>query len=260
MSSEGSRPAYSAYMIIAPKFFENSDNNHCLQASVLMCVNSLGRKMSFKEIDELIGYNKSLYTWLIQATNQLQRMFSGVKLMSNLDYKKISVNAEKYLKNKWKNSPEHYNDQKSHALSHFTNVQSSSKEFLENGGIYKKISKKCTKSQLSNFLKDNLVIMWVNWNKLYGQPGFKGHFIVVFSEEDSNFIIHDSGQPPQIDEKVKKDRLLEAGGSEFVLIPKGNSPIGKVINKNDMCYCNSGKYFKNCHMDILKQENKTMLI
>jgi hypothetical protein len=247
-------------MIIAPKFFENSDNNHCLQASVLMCVNSLGRKMSFKEIDELIGYNKSLYTWLIQATNQLQKMFPGVKFMSNLDYKKISVNAEKYLKNKWKNSLEHYNDQESHALPHFTNVQNSSKEFLKNGGTYEKISKKCTKSQLSNFLEENLVIMWVNWNKLYDQPGSKGHFVVVFSEKDSYFIIHDSGQPPRIGKKVKKDRLLEAGGNDLVLIPKEGSPIGKLVNKRDICYCKSGRYFSDCHMKLLKRENKTMLI
>lgn len=224
-----------------------------------MCLESLGVSTTFDKLDKSIGYDSRYWTWMISVAKVLQDKIHGVQLVSNLDYGELALNPKAYLKKRWGENSQNYKSQEGHSPLDFLNIQTAAKAFLKNGGAYRYCDQKPTEIELSDLLKAHLIIMWADWNALYNLTGqeVKGHFVVVFAERDNVFIIHDPGLKPKPGKRVDKSLLLKACSGEMLLIPKNTSPIGKIINKKDVCYCGSGVYFKKCHMKILTKEGKT---
>lgn len=242
-------------MIISPPFVRNFDYNHCLQASILMILGSIGYKTDFQEIDQLTDYEPNLYTWGIVAASILQKKIPGTQFFSTNDYKKFASQGQKYLEQIWNSDT--YKDQKEKASLNFSKEQQAAQEFFQQRGKLQILTKQITDVELSALLKHNILIVWVNASKFYSKQVYGGHFLVLYGEINDKYIIHDSGFSTLFKgknaKKVDKAILLAAVG-DVIAIQKKELVIGKSIGKNDPCYCKSEKEFKHCHLKSLEKQ------
>lgn len=246
-------------MIISPPLVENFDNNHCLQACMLMSLNALTQPSSIDEIDKLTNYDKDLYTWTIVGASVLQEKLPGVKIYSNLDYEEFAARGDVYLKDYW-NLGE-YQHQRSKASFSFLKEQNAAKQFLSSGGKIVKTDRLLNRQDYSDLLKDNILIAWTSIEELY--KGFTGaHFFLVYGESEEKYFVNDSGfgvsKKGKSGRHFDKDIFLKSA-REVIVIPKGDIPIGKIISKKESCFCGEKKWFKKCHKRILEQQGLLVL-
>ena len=230
-------------MKFEPKFYQNwEDNNHCLQASVMMVLNTLNGPVDWEEVNRMTGYENGLYSWSSKGTVALAKYIAGTKMKSNLDYKEFATRGEDYLKDYW--SAEWFNKQKENASSSFRREQDFAKELItenlfEKGSVEKK--------EIKSLLRRSLIIAVVDSRKLAGKEGAAGHFVVVYGENNNNFLLHDPGLPPRLSWAVDKDSFIKAFKNELIIVPKGKIKFGIEVNRNEICPCGSGKKYKKCH-------------
>lgn len=229
-------------MKIEPKFYKNwDDDNHCLQASVMMVLNTLNGAVDWNEVNDMTEYEDGLYSWSSAAAVMLAKRIAGVKLKSEFDYREFAINGEDYLKKHW--VVEWFNKQKENASSGFQREQNFAKKLIsenlfEKGNIGKK--------EVERLLKENLIIALVDPYKLAGKNGVAGHFVLTYGEDADNFLLHDPGLPPMPSWKVNKDSFIKAFRSDLIIIPKREIKFGLEIGRNDPCSCGSGKKWKKC--------------
>lgn len=199
-----------------PIFYANKpDDNHCLQASVLMVLNSLGHDMSWEQVNKLTKYDDRYYSWTIVAASIVSQYIPNTRLVTGLDYKKLANDGEEYLKFLWPS--QWYESQRQHASPGFKREQQFAKDFK---GKFELVNRKLSSEELSNLIKDNLIISLINPYIIRAGNGVSGHFVVVYDSVDDRFIYHDPGNPPIEKAQANKDVFLSAANGEFLIIPK----------------------------------------
>jgi hypothetical protein len=199
-----------------PVFFANQpDDNHCLQASMLMVFKSLGIPMSWAKINKLTQYDERYYSWTIVAATLISQAIPGTKFITPLDYKKFAKEGKKYLQSIW--SEKWYESQKAHASPNFKREQQFAKEFK---GEFDLRDTKVSSEEISTLLKNNLIIALINPFAVKGELGFAGHFVVLFDDKNSKFIYHDPGNPPIESAEANHEIFIQASKGEFLIIPK----------------------------------------
>lgn len=199
-----------------PKFYTNKpDDNHCLQASVLMVLNSLGHFISWEQVNKITRYDDRYYSWTIVAASIISQYIPNTLLVTELDYKKLADDGEEYLKSLWPS--QWYESQRQHASPGFKREQQFAKDFK---GESKLVDHKLSSEELSNLIKNNLVISLINPYIIRAEDGVSGHFVVVYDSIDGRFIYHDPGNPPVEKAEANKDVFLSAASGEFLIIPK----------------------------------------
>lgn len=199
-----------------PLFYSNKeDDMHCLQAVLLITLNSLGYQMTWEEADELTAFEPNLYSWTVVAASVISERIHGTRLVSNLDYKSFAEKGDEYLKGFLKR--EWYEDQKNHASIGFVREQKFAENFVSKGTyIHKQVSISDIEETLS---MGGLVIALVNVRSLYGKKGTAAHFIVVYAEDNDNFIFHDPGFPSKRAARISKE-AFKGALTEIIQIPK----------------------------------------
>ena len=198
-----------------PVFYSNKpDDNHCLQASLLIVLNSLGYSVSWKEINRLTSYDSRYYSWTITAASIISQYIPKAKFMTRIDYRKFADQGEQYLKQIWDEN--WFNTQQSHASPGFIREQNFAKNFK---GNYVLLSKKPTVKKLTSLLKGNFLIALINPYIIRGEDGAAGHFVVVYSKFKNNFVYHDPGNPPIKGARSECEIFLKAMSDEFLVVP-----------------------------------------
>lgn len=222
-----------------PKFYQNQpDNNHCLQATVMMALNTIDSPITWEEVDQITQYEEGLYSWPASAVVALSNKIPNTRIISDMDYVRFAEEGEEYLKEYF--HPDWFNLQKSKASPGFQKEQSAAKK-LEKKIVQKNIIHQNTVEEL---LSENLLIALVDVGELSGKNKPSGHFVVVYGQNGNGFFIHDPGLPPQQGWQVNKEKFMVSTRNTFIVIPW---PANKTkIGRNDLCPCNSHKKFKNC--------------
>jgi len=203
-----------------PKFYQNlKDDNHCLQASIMMVLNTLNINVSWDEVNEMTDYENNLYSWTPRTTVALAERIPGTKLVSGMDYRQFAARGEQYFKECNKNNPKWFELQKKHASANFKKEQIAAKEIVDNDLI-----EKCNlqKGDIEKLLSDNLLIALVDAGKLAEQNRSSGHFVVVYAQDDNNFILHDPGLPSHEAWTIDKEKFMKAFQNEIIIVPKGD--------------------------------------
>ncbi len=200
-----------------PKFYKNYvDNNHCLQAALMMVLNTLIGQVSWSTINKETNYNKNTYTWTPYGASILSKRIKGVVMYSILDYKKFALEGEKYLKKLWKNNGNWYSLQKQKASSGFKKEQKATQNFLKGNSF---LNKNLTKEEIEALLKNNYLITLVDAGRTANQNWSSGHFVVVYDQDNQNFLMHDPGLPPRKNVSIPKDLFMNAFMSNTIAIP-----------------------------------------
>ena len=211
-----------------PAFFENdTDDNHCLQAAIMIVLSSMGHPVRRAEVEAGTNFKKNLYTWSIEGAAYLAKFVSGVQLYSILDYAKFAQNGESYLREFW--TPAHFGLQKSKASQDFKKEQVAAERFISSGTFELIIP---PKEKLISSLKENLIIAMVGVNRLYPERGQGVHFIVLYAHADGMIHFHDPGLPPRPRSRLPKDRVYSALNDELLVVPLGTQKFGLVEGDN----------------------------
>ncbi|KKU93147.1 MAG: Protein translocase subunit SecA [Parcubacteria group bacterium GW2011_GWA1_49_26] len=231
-------------MVVEPKFYQNwEDDSHCLQSSVMIVLNTLNRKVTWDEVNKMTDYEDGLYSWVPRAVVALAERIPGTRHISVMDYGKFAEKGEEYLKEFMPG--EWFEDQKRNASVGFQKEQKAAQDLIQKNLLEQKV--RFTKEDFESLLDKHLLIALVNGKKLAQLEGNVGHFVVVYGQDEENFIIHDPGLPAREAWKAQKDLFLHAFQGELILVPKGDVPIGVEVSRNDPCLCGSGKKYKKCH-------------
>jgi hypothetical protein len=230
-------------MKFEPHFYQNwKDNNHCLQASVMMVLNTLSIPVGWEDVNNMTQYEDDLYSWDSIVAVELAKYIPGVKLISELDYREFIQSGIGYLKGYWDIS--WFEIQQKKSSTGFKKEQDSAKILL-NENLFE--CRNINKTDIEKFLEKNLLIALVDSHKLQNKQGVAGHFVVMYGQDDNNFVLHDPGLPPKKGWVVEKDSFMEAFKGSIIIIPKGKLKFGIETNRNDPCPCGSGKKYKKCH-------------
>jgi len=238
-------------MKFEPVFYENrKDDNHCLQASIMMLLNTLGRRVSWEQVNEFTEYDARYYSWTPRAVIELNRFIPGVMLWSSLDYKQFAERGEEYFLKHNENNLSWFETQKKHASPNFGKEQNASRKLVRENLV---IKKQTHLEDIEKLLRDNLIISVVDAGKLAQQPRSVGHFVLIFSQTRTSFIIHDPGLPPRRSWSVAKNDFMHSFENELIAAPKGRLNFGIEVNRNDACPCGAKKAngtpikYKHCH-------------
>jgi uncharacterized protein len=232
---------------IEPEFYRNEDNNHCLQASIMIVLNTLlEEKLSLEEVDNKTKYEDGKWTWGIAGVLAISSKVGNTKLLTNnLDYNIFVSRGAEYLKETW--GEDYYDSQKNYSSNNFIKEQELAKSVLE-----RKLweSKNIDQSLIDQLLDSNMLISFIDPECL--RSGIKSnyrHWVVLFDKNNIEFILHDPGMPPCKGMLVNKENFFKAFRGDLILVPKGSKNIGHIpkVGRNDLCQCGSGKKFKKCH-------------
>lgn len=203
----------------APRFFSNlADNNHCLQASILMVLDYHGIQSSWEGVDELTQFDSQFYTWTIAGVLALSKKISGVKFTSKMDYEEFARRGKEYLKEYWHDDPKWHEVQKKGASPNFSKEQTFARELVRND-VYQK--EKIGARDFEGILKNHLIITLVSTSELYGDNHDGGHFILIYDRTIKDFIFHDPGLPPKEFQRILKEKYINnITVSDCILIPR----------------------------------------
>jgi hypothetical protein len=207
----------------SPVPFENFDNNHCLQVSLMGVLTTLGHPVRQAEIDKATGWEKGLWTWTIPGAAVAAKFVPGVRLLSPFDFRRFADEGEAYLKTQW--SPQRFRDQRAHASPNFAKEQQAAKQFMTSGTF--ELRKPPTADEMTKLLKDYIIVPQVDYGRLYrGQANGGSHYIVVYAAEGENFWLNDSGLPMKARLRHPKQMVQAAMTGDVLLIPHGGRKFG----------------------------------
>jgi len=232
---------------IQPKFYKNPDNNHCLQASIMIVMNTLMGEVSWEEVNEMTEYEDEKWTWgVIGALAISGKIDSTEFITNNLNYAEFISRGSDYLKEYWGNT-EVYNKQKLHSSPEFIKEKRFSELAIKNGLLK---SEGIDVNKIGELLDNNLLIALVDPMRLdSGNTSDDRHWVVLFDKNDRGFFLHDPGPLGREGVLVCRRDFLDAFRNDLIVIPKLGRNIGFIseVGRNDPCLCGSGKKYKKCH-------------
>ena len=222
-------------MKFEPRFYSNPDSNHCLQASVMIVLNSLVCNISWGHVNNLTEYDANYYSWAIKGALVISEKVAGTIFFSNMDYQRFADEGETYFKEFNANNPAWFELQKKNASPNFLREQGYAKGFLNaRNASFKKIS--LGKNDIERLLTDNLLITLINAGVLANAVS-AAHFVVVYQQSESTFTLHDPGPPPKKAFTVQKNDFMRALQLDTIVVPKGQRVYGVEVDRNDPCPC-----------------------
>lgn len=199
-----------------PVFYANwEDDNHCLQAAVMMALAYKGLPTDWDGVEKLTLYDPRYWTWTFFGARALAKKLGDIKIYSDLDYGEFAKRGEEYLKEYW--APDWYPVQKEHSSDGFKREQEAAKDFIENGTYVETDS--ITAADIDTLLDENVLIALLDVGLLEDDGEPRGHFVFVYDKNDDSYILHDPGLPPREAMEVDKEDFIKALG-EVITIPR----------------------------------------
>jgi len=231
-----------------PKFYINSDNNHCLQCCARMVHDSiLSQSLGESDVDADTEYDSSLWTWTIAGAQFLAQRLNGVKTINGgFNYQNFVDGGEAYLKRIW--PVERLESQKAHASANFEKEIRLAKKFLKSGGEVN--HQNFTKKSIYTIAKSNFLIVQVDPGILYGgQNSANSHYVLIYDQQQGgDVLVHDPGKPPRPSQAISLEAIILAFSNELITIPKPDWwDSDQEVGRNKPCPCRSGKKNKKCH-------------
>ena len=190
-------------------FFPNTpDDTHCLQAVLKMILKHFqpNKVFTFGELDKLSDKVPGKWTWATRALINFHRMGFELVNIESFDYLDFSNNGEKYLDKKF--GPQVAQTQSTN--SNIIKEMIDAKEYIEIFGSSFVLPEIL---DIKSFVdQEFLVGCNLNAEKLNHNPGYTGHFVLIYGYDSKNIYLHDPGSPPYPNRQVSYADFTSAWG------------------------------------------------
>lgn len=207
-------------------FFGNPDNTHCFQ-SVLKMIRKHdfpNEDMSWQELEEFTGKKPGLWTWTTRGLVAMKQLGYDVIDWREFDYERFAERGGEYLM-------ERYGSEMGKAQIEHCEVPYEMENARELGAILKTRQGLPTWKDMAMLLDQGyLVVCNVNSKALNGQPGYSGHFVLIYYLDDALIDMHDPGPPPQESRRISQDDFLRAW--DYPSSKERNLMAFKLVNKD----------------------------
>jgi len=176
---------------------------------------------SWDEVNKMTHFQEGLYSWMPAGAVAINERIPGVRLVSKLDYKEFSEKGEDYLIELWKNAPGWFAQQKRMASPDFSRERNDA-AYLLTHNIFE--CREISRSEIEKLLNEKIfVIALVNADSLNDRDGSNAHFVLLYGQDEDNFILHDPGLPPIQAKHVDKNKFIDAFWQSVILVPSKKS-------------------------------------
>ena len=189
-----------------PFFSNTADGTHCFQAALRIVLKHFwsNREFLYEELDKITAKIPGKWTWPTAAMIWLMEQGFELRLVEDFDYQAFADRGEQYILERC--GPEVGEAQIKNSI--ISREQEYAAKFTKIAPLECRIP---TFSDLNKYLNDGyLIICNINASSLYNQPGYSGHFVVVFKCGWRTLTIHDPGLPPKPALTVKKKDFEKA--------------------------------------------------
>jgi len=189
-----------------PFFSNTEDGTHCFQAALRIVLGHFwpDREFMYEELDKITAKVPGKWTWPTAAMIWLMENGFELHLVEDFDYKEFAQRGEQYIIEKC--GPEVGEAQIKNSI--ISREQEYAAKFVKIAPLERRIP---TFKDIKNYLSDGyLIICNINASTLYNQPGYSGHFVVIFRYGWRTLTIHDPGLPPRPSLHVKKNVFEKA--------------------------------------------------
>ncbi|HWZ82459.1 MAG TPA: hypothetical protein VNW47_07540 [Terriglobales bacterium] len=201
-----------------PPFFGNKpDDNHCVQAAVLIVLNTLGFNKGWRFVEECTGYEDRRWTWYPTAAVAMNHLVPGTKVISTMDYRQFAARGEEFFREHNINQPGWFDIQKEHASEGFRNEQTAAKTLIAAGHFE---LRRLTLPNVERLLIDYFLIALVDSGLLAREGSTSAHSVVVYASEGDVFVLHDPGLPRRPALRVEKSVFMAAFKHELIAVPR----------------------------------------
>lgn len=186
-----------------PFYTNTQDNTHCFQAGLRMVLKHFlpDREFSWGELEEMTAKKEGLWTWQLQGILNLKAMGFEVVDIDAFDYRAFIERGGDYL-------IENYGEEVGQSQIEHSDI--AQEQVLAKRYIPLDVHQQRTPdfTDLESYLKDGyLVTCNVNSHALYDEPGYAGHFVVVYGYENGIVHFHDPGLPPHPNSQMTTEQF-----------------------------------------------------
>lgn len=189
-------------------FYENrSDNMSCSLACMRSALEYFDeRDYTWEELEKLTGFKPGRAAWTVKPWTTLVQQGFDIQMIENFDYERYAKEGETYLKTFLK--PHELTWQLEH--SNLLEIQPLIPTFLETVHYTQKSP---TLSDIDRLLKNGyLVTVQLNLSLLNNKSGYTAHMILVFDQNEYEYIVHDPGLPGRPSRHIPKNLVYDAMG------------------------------------------------
>lgn len=192
-----------------PFYANHEDDNHCMVAAYRSIFDYfLGKKLSWEEADEFVGYRNGRAAWTLAPLTKMAAMGFDVHMIEPFDYREFAKRGRGYLEDAYSKEKAEW------TLAHtdILDIKPSIPEFLKSVNWE---NRRPTFADIDKMLdEDRLVFVTLNSRALNDHDGYVTHAVLILGREDSEYIIHDSGLPPHPYRRVPRQKLWLAMGGD----------------------------------------------
>ncbi|MFH1873624.1 MAG: hypothetical protein ABH859_00350 [Pseudomonadota bacterium] len=182
------------------------DGKRCYQAALAMVLNTFRpeTKVYPSDLDEVTNHTPGKWTWPTAGMLWLLDNGFELRLIEDFDYEEFARRGPDYIIDKA--GPEVGEAQIRNSL--IDQELDYARKFAKLNLVEKRLP--CFKDIRQLLAEGYLVLCNVNSAALHGQPGYAGHFVVIFEIDDQNLTMHDPGLPPRPGLKVSREIFEKA--------------------------------------------------
>ncbi len=190
-----------------PFYPNHQDEMHCEMSAYASILDYfLHKKLSWPELEKLVGYKESRAAWTIEPLPKMAKMGLDIYMIEPFDYTRYLDEGDSYLHTLY--TTEQINWYKKNS-----NIAEMKKHIPK---FQKTINHKCEVASLKDIddmlAEGRLIFVTVNSHILNGRKGFVEHAILILDKKLDKYIAHDPGPPATPFREIASSKLLEAMG------------------------------------------------
>lgn len=172
-------------------FLENPDNTHCFQCvlGMIQGYDFPDKTRTIEELVEFTGKKPGLWTWPTRGMVEMQQLGYEVVNWREFDYQAFASQGGDYLLERW-------GQEKGQAQIEHCDLVYEMENARQLASVLHTRQSLPTWEDIMDLVGDGfLVVCNVNSKALNGNPGYSGHFVLIYSIDDEKVEMHDPGPP-----------------------------------------------------------------
>lgn len=177
---------------LVPFYANTEDDTHCYQSALKMVLGYFlpENDFSWETLDKITDKIENKWTWPQAGLLSLIQLGFEIVIIDAFDYKRFLDNGVKYLEDEYGKEvalAQQKNSDIENAMKHIKKLLEIDLHFEKNPSI----------EVLKKYIdKGYLLICNVNSSQLNNNPGYIGHFVVIYRITETHIEFHDPGLPP----------------------------------------------------------------
>jgi hypothetical protein len=191
---------------ICPPFLANPDEAHCFQCVIGMILarDFPERSVSFEELVRFTGKKPGMWTWPARGLIEMQKLGYNILIWEEFSYQELAVRGGAYLL-------ERFGVEKGQAQIDHCDLAYEMANARELEAVVNARRGLPGWEDMAQLVREGyLVVCNVNSRALNGEPGYNGHFVLIYRIDEDRMELHDPGPPAVESRTVMRSKFLRA--------------------------------------------------